>query len=108
MNINFFKKSNRTILSILLLCITYSFSYAVTYNFAYDDECKTVTEYIAEKTQLIEHEDLCDTQKQFHNCYTLNTNQTIDDCELVFNHKNDYKNLYSFELSITLNKPPTY
>lgn len=106
MNINFLKKSNKTILSILLLCLTYSFSYAVTYNFVYDDECTTVTQYIAEKTQIIEHKDLCDTQKQFHHYFTLNTNQTTDVYELVLIRKSDYTNLYCFELSVVINKPP--
>lgn len=106
MNFNFFKKSNKTILSILLLCITYSFSYAITYNVIYDDECTTVSEYVLEKTQVIDHDDLCDSQKQFHNCYTFDIDLLLNDYEVLAYQKNEVINLYFFKLSTFLLKPP--
>lgn len=107
MNINFFKKSNKIILSILLLCITYSLSYAVTYNVIYDDECTTVSEYVIEQTQVIDHDDLCDSQKQFHNCYTFDIDTMLNNYEVSAYQKNEEINLYFFKLSTSLLKPPS-
>ncbi len=107
MNIKFLKKSNKAILSILLLCITYSFSYAITYNLIYDDECTTISEYIEERTQLIIHDDLCDTQKQFHNYFILNLDSHIYTYDLSPFEKPELTNSYLFKLSNSILKPPT-
>lgn len=106
MNINFFKKLNKTMLSILLFLMTYSFSYSVTYNFIYDDECTTVTEYVAQMTEVVEHGDLCDTQKQFHNCFIIDIRNNMNIIEISMLPKNDLTHLYIFELSTSLLKPP--
>lgn len=107
MDIKLLKKLNKTILSILLLSITYSFSYAITYNLVYEEECTTVSEFIAEKTQVINHDDLCDTQKQFHQCFVFDIKCNTNTYELLSFQKNEILNLYIFKLSTSLLKPPT-
>ncbi len=78
----------------------------VTYNIIYDDECTTISEYIIEKTQVIEHNDLCDTQKTFHVCFILDINNKINDYILLTYEKNKEISLYFFKLLTYLLKPP--